>query len=266
MSALAGRRIVLTRRAGQASALARLFEERGASVVEVPAIEVAPPADSGPLDEALRSLERYAWLVFTSANAVNAVLGRLAMLGLEPRLGARGPRLASVGPATTTALRSAFPADRVALEPAGEFRAAGLLTAFTREALAPGAQLLVPTSSRAKDELATGLRALGARVDVVVAYETVEPADLRERVEACLRSSFDLLAFASPSAVDGFVAAAGERSRGLPAVVIGPTTAQAARTAGLQVRAVAQPSTAEGLVAAAEAALATGGWDPVAGR
>jgi uroporphyrinogen III methyltransferase/synthase len=254
MSALGGRRIVVTRRAGQASTLVQLLAERGATVIEVPAIEIAAPADVAPLDEALLALERYGWVVFTSANAVNAVLGRIAVLGLAPRLGARGPRLASLGPATTAALRSAFPADRVALEPAADFRAKGLVAAFAAQGKV-AARVLLPSSSRGREELAAGLRALGAHVDAVVAYETVEPADLRERVQACLAERFDLLAFASPSAVDGFVGAAGEQARGLPAVAIGPTTAIAARAAGLDVRAVAQPSTVEALVAAAESAL-----------
>lgn len=265
--ALAGRRIVVTRRAGQASTLVRLLQERGAEVVEVPAIEIVAPADVSPLDEALRSLERYQWLVFTSANAVNAVLGRIAVLGLEPRLGARGPKLASVGPATTAALRSAFPADRVALEPAGDFRGRALADAFAG-ALHGGERVLIPSSSRGRPELAEGLRSLGAQVDAVGAYATVEPADLRPRVLACLEAGFDLVAFASPSAVESFVAGAGALARGLPAVVIGPTTAQAALAAGLEVRAVARPSTSEGLAAAAEEALAaaTGGPTGAGGR
>jgi uroporphyrinogen-III synthase len=254
MSALAGRRVVVTRRAGQASTLAGLLAARGATVVEVPAIEIVAPADVGPLDEALRDLTRYRWIVFTSANAVNAVLGRLALLGLEPRLAARGPKVASVGPATTAALRSAFPADRVSLEPTADLRATGLVEAFAREGVS-GSRVLLPSSGRAREELASGLRALGAEVDAAIAYETVEPADLRRRVDVCLAEGFDLLAFASPSAVDGFAHAAGERGRGLPAVAIGPTTAVAARAAGFEVRAVAQPSTAAGLVAAAEEAL-----------
>jgi uroporphyrinogen-III synthase len=94
-------------------------------------------------------------------------------------------------------------------------------------------------------------------VDVGVAYATVEPPDLAARAAAALAEGFDLLAFASPSAVESFAHAAGERARGLPAVAIGPTTAEAARAAGFEVRAVARPSTAEGLAAAAETALLT---------
>ncbi len=254
MASLSGRRIVVTRRAGQASSLVRLLQERGATVVEVPSIEIAPPADTGALDEALGALGRFRWLVFTSANAVRAVAVRLQALGLPARLGKGGARLASVGPATTAALRAAFPDDPVALEPAEGFRGAELARAFAREPMA-GARVLVPCSSRAREDLARGLRALGAEVVAPVAYQTVEPADLRPRVARCLEDGFDLVAFASPSAVEAFAAAAGARARGIPSVVIGPTTAVAAAAAGLEVRAVAEPSTSEGLVAAAERAL-----------
>lgn len=261
MGTLAGRRIVLTRRRGQSARLAELLAARGASVLEVPAIEIVAPPDTAALDEALTELERYQWVVLTSANAVSAVLGRLAVLGLEPRLGARGPRIASVGPATTAALRSSFPEDQVALEPVGEFRATALAEAFARKGV-KGARVLVPASTRARDELARGLGELGARVDVVAAYCVVEPPGLGETVRGCLDEGFDLAVFASPSSVEAFAQAAGERSRGVPVAVIGPTTEAAARAARFEVRAVASPSTAEGLVDAVERAL--GGPTPSA--
>jgi uroporphyrinogen-III synthase len=254
MPALAGRRIVLTRRRGQSARLAELLQEGGAFVLEVPAIEVVAPPDIGPLDEALSALERYQWVVLTSANAVSAVLGRIAVLGLEPRLGARGPKVASVGPATTAALRSSFPEDRVALEPGADFRATGLAEAFARRGV-KGARVLVPASTRARDELVRGLSQLGAQVDVVAAYSVVEPPGLGEAVRRCLDEGFDLALFASPSSVEAFAQAAGDRSRGIPVAVIGPTTEAAARAAGFDIRATASPSTAEGLVAAAQHAL-----------
>jgi uroporphyrinogen III methyltransferase/synthase len=254
MPSLAGRRIVVTRRAGQSSSLVSLLQARGAEVVEVPSIEIRAPEDTRPLDEALRDLGRFRWLVFTSANAVEAVRARLGALELPQALTSRGSKLASVGAATTTALRTAFPADLVALQPTQAFEGGELARVFAGEDLA-GARVLVPCSSRARDELARGLRALGADVLPVVAYETVEPRDLAPRVARCLEQGFDLALFASPSAVESFAQAAGARVRGLPAVAIGPTTAEAARKAGLELRGVAAPSTAEGLVRAAERAL-----------
>jgi len=251
MTSLTGRRIVVTRRPGQSSALVQALRDRGADVIEVPAIETAPCEDPGPLDEALGRLEGYDWIAFTSANAVQAVRDRLGALGLAPAIGRRGPRIAVVGASTREALRLAFPEDAAALDPAGDPGAAGLLRAFARTGCA-GGRVLLPSSSRARDELPRGLRGLGATVDVVEAYRTLEPAGLAEAVTHCLDKGFDVVTFASPSAVEGFVVAAGARGTGIPAVVIGPTTEAAARAAALDVRAVAHPSTAEGLVAAVE--------------
>ncbi len=265
MPSLSGRRIVVTRRAGQSSVLVGLLRARGAEVVEVPSIEVAPPADTRPLDDALRDLSAFRWLVFTSANAVEAVAARVEALSLprsltSPRSAASGgTRLASIGPATTRALRKAFPEDRVALEPEHKTQASELVRAFAEllaREKAPGVRVLLPCSSRARDELASGLAALGAEVTAVVAYRTIEPQDLAPRVARCLDDGFDLALFASPSAVEAFAEAAGGRASGRPAVAIGPTTAEAVQARGFELRGIATPSTAEGLVAAAERLLA----------
>jgi uroporphyrinogen-III synthase len=254
MSALQGRRVVVTRQKNQAGGLVERLQAKGATVLEVPAIDIVPPKDIGPLDEALESLDRYDWVVLTSANTVNAVLSRLTVLGLYPKLGSEKRRVASVGPATTAALRSSFPEDRGVLEPKTDFRAAGLLDAFSKERL-KGRRMLVPASSEAREELASGLRGMGAVVEVVAAYSTIEPPGLGEAVGRCLEQGFDLALFASPSAVEAFARWAGHRAAGLPAAVIGPTTEAAARAAGLDVRGVASPATLEALVATAERVL-----------
>jgi len=254
MSALQGRRVVVTRQKNQAGGLVERLQTKGATVLEVPAIEIVPPKDIGPLDEALESLDRYDWVVLTSANTVNAVLSRLTVLGLYPKLGSEKRRVASVGPATTAALRSSFPEDRGVLEPKAGFGAAGLLDAFSKERL-KGRRMLVPASSEARGELASGLRGMGAVVEVMAAYSTIEPPGLGEAVGRCLEQGFDLALFASPSAVEAFARSAGDRAAGLPAAVIGPTTEAAARAVGLDVRGVASPSTLEALVATAERVL-----------
>jgi uroporphyrinogen-III synthase len=250
---LQGRRIVVTRRQGQSASLVDRLRELGATVLEVPAIEIVPPEDPGPLDAALGGLDRYDWIVLTSPNAVAALLTRLTVLGLYPRL-SQGARLASVGPATTIALHSSFPEDKVALEPKQDYSAEGLLAAFAGPSLA-GKRVLLPTSTAARDTLAEGLRRLGAQVQVVAAYATIEPPGLDAAVASCLEGGFDLALFASPSSIEAFARAAGPRASGLPVAVIGPTTEAAARARGFDVRGVASPSTVEALVATAERLL-----------
>ncbi len=237
----------MTRRPEQSAGLVSRLETLGAEVEAVPAIEIAPAQDPGPLDRALAGLHRYDWIAFTSANAVLAVADRLSMLGLP--LSTRGVSLASVGPATTEAIRERFPEDDVALQPVADFRADGLAEALLARGVR-GQRFLLPVSDRARLVLGRALTTAGATVDTVEAYRTVPPAALAERIGDILLSRLDLVVFASPSAVETLSAVAGPRLMGLPVAVIGPVTEEAARRAGLDVRAVANPSTTEGLLGA----------------
>lgn len=248
---LEGQRILVTRRPEQSSALVEGLKGRGARVLEIATIEIAPPEDVGPLDHALRGLHRFDWIVFTSANAVRAVTERLAALGLGAGGVGRGVQAASVGASTTEAFRRHFPEGEVALQPESEFRAEGLIAAFATRGVS-GQRFLLPISDRARDAVAQALEARGAEVHAVVSYRTVTPPGLRERLEAGVRGGIELATFASPSAVLGLLSAAPELAPGLPVAVIGPVTEKAARDAGMDVRVVASPSTAEGLVAAIE--------------
>jgi uroporphyrinogen-III synthase len=245
---LQDRRILVTRRREQADDLVDALQALGATVVEVPLIAQVPPENTAPLDGALGRLPSYEWLAFTSANAVEAVAERMA------RLGAKLPaevRLASVGPTTAQAIAARFTPRRPDLQPDSEYRAEGLLKAFRAIVLA-GRRVLLPVSDRARDTLAAGLRAQGAEVEVVTAYRMVTPADVRSCLERAVADGIDLVILASPSAVEGLVGALGDQARGLAIAVIGPVTEQAARQAGLDVRAVAFPATARALAAAAE--------------
>ena len=81
MTALQGRCIGVTRAEGQAGEARRLFEQAGATVIDLPALVVTPPSDWGPLDDALAERDSFHWLVFSSSNGVDAVDERLRRLG-----------------------------------------------------------------------------------------------------------------------------------------------------------------------------------------
>jgi uroporphyrinogen-III synthase len=246
-AALTGRRILVTRRPEQSARLARALREHGAEVVEVPLLELAPPLDPAPLEAALRSLGEYDWIAFTSANAVRAVAAGAAS--------AAWPRVASVGPATSEVIRELRPGGAIDREPPLDYRAEGLLAAFS-EADVVGRRFLLPLSDRARDVLADGLLARGAHVDRVVAYRTVAPAEAGPAVNWELSQGVDLVTFASPSAIDSFVTLAPDHVAGTRVAVLGPVTAARAAESGLNVVAVAQPSTVEALVDAIVRALA----------
>lgn len=248
---LSGRRILVTRRPEQSGTLSRRLRGLGAITLEIATIEVVDPDDYGPLDQALRGLHRYDWLVFTSANAVRSVGERLTALEIDRASVGRAVRVASVGSSTTEAFRAHFPGGDVSLQPELDFRLEGLVAAFVARGVR-GERFLLPVSDRARDTLALALRSRGAKVDSMVAYRTVTPPGLTERLASQLREGIDLATFASPSAVEGFASAAGDLATGLPAAVIGPVTERAALSAGMDVQVVASPSTEEGLLAALE--------------
>ena len=104
--ALAGRRVLVTRAAHQAGKLSEGLRALGAEAVGVPVLEIRPPADLAPLDAGLKQIERYDWLIFTSANAVRAVAERAAELGIGLEQPAR-LKVAAVGEATAAAARKA---------------------------------------------------------------------------------------------------------------------------------------------------------------
>jgi hypothetical protein len=79
--ALAGRRVLVTRALHQAGKLSEGLRALGAEPVEVPVLEIRPPASFEALDAALRQIDSYDWLILTSANAVRALDERAAELG-----------------------------------------------------------------------------------------------------------------------------------------------------------------------------------------
>jgi uroporphyrinogen III methyltransferase/synthase len=239
---LFGRTIVVTRAREQASELRTRLEELGAAVLEVPAIDITP------LDFALPDLANYAWLVFTSANGVDAFFDR----GLAPkRLDARAlgsVRIAVIGPGTERALvRRGLRADVVP----ERFVAESLLDAFP----AGAGKVLLARAEVARDVLPEGLAEKGYTVEVLPVYRTVAAPVDNAALEQLRSGAVDAITFTSSSTVTNFCDTVGSLPEPQPPVVsIGPVTSQTARDRGLRVDAEADPHSIDGLV---EVLLAT---------
>lgn len=256
---LLGRRVVVTRARAQASGLSSRLRDLGARPVEVPAIRIDPPSDGGEgLRRAAAALVdgAYGWVVFTSANAVDALL-RL----IPDSRALSETRVAAVGPATAEALcRYRIVADLVP----DHHTAEGLLEAFPDPPGPAASGVLLPRASAGREVLPLGLAAAGWDVDLVEAYQTV-----RESVGADVRalvSKADAVCFTSSSTVAGFVEACGLEAVPPVVVCIGPATAATAEDAGMVVDAVASPHTVGGLVEALVAVLPRSGVGGPAGR
>ena len=251
---LFGRRVLVTREAEQGRALVGLLRRQGADPVHVPLIVFLPPEDTGPIDRALEKIDRYDWIVFTSANAVHAVAGRLRELGRSTAELSR-TRVACVGPKTEEAARQAGMA--VELVPAGPALPSELVEEMSRRADLAGARILFPRAREGREALADGLTESGATVDTVEAYRTVRPEEAGERLRVAVEAGLDAVTLMSPSAVRHLADLLGDldfRQLGERSVFacIGPTTAAAVRERGVEPRVISEASTTEALVEALE--------------
>ncbi len=222
--------------------LGAALEDRGAQVVPFPTVRILPPGDFGPLDAALQGWSTFDWVVFTSAHGVEAVVKRAHDLHVNLR--ATRARIAAVGPVTRAALeRSGLPADVVPHEYVTD-AIAGLMGDIA------GKRILLPRSRISRASLPNALRAAGADVTQVDAYEAVPPPAAPDSTPG---SSFDYVVFTSASSAENLASLLPpERFRRLvertPAAAIGPVTAEAARILGFKVALVAQDHTIDGLV------------------
>ncbi len=251
---LFGRRIVVTRARGQASQLSRVLRERGAEVRELPTIEIAPMQDGSGLERALAQLGSFAWIVFTSANAVEIFFARLAERGLDAR-NLAGIKLAAIGPETAGCLQRR--GIRPDLMPE-RFTSEAVLEAFAaRSPDYRGRSILLPGSEIAGDLLPAGLEKLGAEVVRVATYRNLVPPYSAGQLDELLEPLPDLVAFTSSSTVAHLVqilrACGREGLIGrLKGACIGPVTAATAREHGIPVRVESGRHTIAGLVQAIE--------------
>ena len=247
---LAGRRIVNTRALRDAAALDALLIAHGAVPLSYPCIAIAPPADLAPLDQALTGLAAgaYPWLVLTSANAVEALAGRITALRLELPV---DQRVAVVGPGTAGAFRDLI-GRGASFVPSG-YSAEHLGAELP---ITPGERIIVPGSARSRPTLATALRARGAEVDVVASYTTVRGEGGIHLLSELERGTVDAVLFTSSSTVrfclERLASEGGTVADLAPVAIgcIGTETAATARELGLTVGVVPAEQTLPGLVTA----------------
>ena len=255
---LFGHRVVVTRARAQAGELSRDLEKLGAEVHEFPTIEIGPPDDFGPLDAAIRDLDSFGLIVFTSVNGVEAFLTRLRHHGLDLRAIPRDTKMAAIGPATAQRIERA--GLRVDVIPE-EYRAEALIEALGAHPLG-GERVLIPRAKVAREILPEKLREAGAEIVVPPTYESVPSSEGKEELSLRLQSGeIDCVTFTASSTVENFVGAFGaeEAARLLSetrVACIGPITADTARKHGLRVDAVAREYTIPGLIEAVTGLLA----------
>ncbi len=246
---LFGKRIAVTRPAGQAEEFSSALREYGAVVYECATIRIEPVGDGAAVDQEIACLGDYNWLIFTSANAVDMFMTRVFGLGLDARcLG--GVRVSVIGSKTAEQLRGyGIVADVVPRKYVQE----GLLESLAVET---GDRVLLPRAAEARDLLPLTLEQKGAHVEVVPLYETAGNKEGIVKLKRYLtKGVVDVITFTSSSTVKRLMDALSdkERSRLFHDVLIasiGPVTSAIVREAGLEVQIEAKEYTTKGLLKA----------------
>ncbi len=249
---LSGKHILVTRPENQAESFASLLRQEGAIPVLLPTIETIPPDSWIPVDQAIASLGKYQWLIFTSVNGVNFFCRRFEGLNHNPSQ-LKHFNIISVGPKTAAALEKRGLSSKLIAE---KFLGEGILQALADTPVS-GKHFLLPRALKAREILPETLRQRGATVDIIPVYQTVFPKKSAGKINKLFtdQQKIDILTFTSSSSVSNLVEHCPqpliiERVRRLPTACIGPVTTQTALELGLDVQIEASRYTVEGLIEA----------------
>ncbi|MDR2845349.1 MAG: uroporphyrinogen-III synthase [Puniceicoccales bacterium] len=257
---LSGKRIVITRPEGQNAALRTVLDARGATVLEIPLLDIEYTADPAVLDSIWTDMGCFDWLIFTSANGVHGFFDRFFETFNDIR-GIGLCRIACVGDATASALRSFHL--NIDLIPATATADALAKELLDTEDLAH-LRVLIVTGNRNSDTLAKALETRAhAIVQTLTVYATTENnVGQLDAADSFRRQGAHAIVFASPSAVDAFIAQVklltpAKTAIHPKAIAIGPSTADALREHGISVAAQALSPDPAALADAVESALRT---------
>jgi uroporphyrinogen III methyltransferase / synthase len=244
---LLGKRIVVTRTRKQASVLSSKLRALGAHVIELPTIRIEAPSDLREFAELVQDAHIYDWIVFTSANGVEAFFNIFFKLYDDAReIG--GARIAAIGPSTAQRVKDFHL--HVDLQPQ-EFVAEDVVREFKKQGSIENLKVLLVRAEKARDLLSKELSALGAIVDEAFAYRTVpETRDTSGARRQLAKDGADLITFTSSSTVENFLALGLPWPKGMQVASIGPITSQTGRDNGLKIDVEAKRHDIDGLVEA----------------
>ena len=251
---LAGKTILVTRPEEGAARMGGMLADLGAYVRLAPMIRISDPQDWALADAAVRALDAYQWMIFTSANGPKYLAKRMGDVGVVPEVVSGETSILALGPATAAAVEKYL--GRTPQKVAGKYVAEGVVALFKGEDMT-GERVLLARAEEGRDAIPKALLKMGAVVDDVAVYRTTPLgrealSEVWGELEA---GKIDMLTFTSSSALDGFMRAAGEENarrwiQRARVASIGPATTATAREWGVAPDVEAAESTIPGMARA----------------
>lgn len=247
---LSGKTILVTRAGTQAGTLSRKLESNGAKVIEYPVIEIAKPKNFKSLDVELKKINKYDWVLFTSVNAVEAVMSRIEFLRKDARAFS-GVKIGAIGEATQTLLKSfGLQADFVP----SKYTSKALIAGLHKKRQIKGKSFFLPRTDIAPPYLVQEIEYFGGRTKQVIAYRTLPAKDVVKRkqvMELLNKGSIDCVTFTSASTVKNFfkwVSPSERRRLETRIASIGPVTSKTLKERGISPHFEAKTHTIDGLI------------------
>ena len=223
---LYGVKALITRSTGKASSLAANLKKYGAETIELPLIEIIQKSrniDENAILKSIEEINRYDFLIFTSANAVEGYFERIFSAGKDLRI-LSNCKIISVGAATSAELRKygiiadIFPSSSEIFSQDGIIKELDLLYGATN---IKGKNFLFPQALNINSELPEYIISSGGVLTNIPVYETILPPESIENMANLFKDfnasnpPVNLITFTSYSTVENFIRCVESAQEGL---------------------------------------------------
>jgi len=239
---LFGKKVMITRPEEQASEIVELLSNIGAEVIEFPLIKIMPPYTWKYIDETIKKLKIYDWIIFTSVNGVKYFFQRFFKYFRDIREFEK-VKICAIGETTEKMIKDYYL--DVDLIP-GKYTSESLVEVFSKMRSLKNKRFLLPRANIANEYLSNELRKFGAIVDEISVYRTLTVREYNNGyVKMLKKGDIDIITFTSSPTVKSFISMAKKNNMlnilsSLEVVSIGPETTKTALENGFNVKAEAK--------------------------
>ena len=244
---LFGKDVIVTRARTQSSSLVSKISDLGGNPIEIPTIKINKIENNIELENEIKNIRDYTYLVLTSKNAVQIFFDKLYKMNLDSRALAN-LKVCAVGSATAKEIRNnGINPDIIPEQFVSEY-----LFEELKSVLKSTDKVLIPRTKNARDFLVNKISKICSVKEVHI-YQTVLNNINKDEILKELNSLEEkYITFTSSSTVTNFVDIIGmdniDELNKLKVISIGPITTETANSLGINVYREANISTIDGMV------------------
>lgn len=244
---LFGKSIMVTRSRTQSSSLVEKIADLGGNPIEIPTIKIEKIENNTELENEIKNIKGYTYLVLTSKNGVDIFFDKLDEMGLDSR-SLSDLKVCAIGSATAKAIKNrGINADIVPKKFVAEY-----LYEELKPILNENDNVLMPRAKNARDFLVDKISEI-CKVKEVHTYETVVDTSKQEEVLDVLnQGDINYITFASSSTVSNFMEIIGNENlhklNNIKVISIGPVTSATAKGLNINVYKESEEATIDSMI------------------